>query len=306
MIAFVMACAGSDAVQADDTAIEPLPWTFETTPRPDDVDLVAVGEALDLAALEVLTYDARTVVDAYLDQLAVSDDASCPEVAVDPSGNRYWFDGCIANDGSLYSGFLFYYPQTDASDGTFVFSGDTVSGNARVLDSAGRAIDIQGTASFLSGTAVDGTSNIVVSTLQGGFGLDAAPPGWLAAGPQSADLTILGLTFTGFPGAAVEVAGAVVVSRGAGDAADGTYAVEFTGNRMVSGPLSPCDSEPGGTVAVRDAAGRWIDIAFDGPTDDGGADPAACDGCGRASRDGVELGLVCADFFPWLTWEALP
>lgn len=311
MIGFAMwvACAGggSDGPASDEPALEPLPWFFETTERSDDIDLVAVGEALDQAVREVLTYDARHVVDAYLDQLDASTDPNCPEVTVDGAGNRYWLAGCAADDGSIYSGFLFHYPQSEVPNGDVLFSGDTLDGNARIIDGLGRAIDIQGSVGFLTGTAVDGSSDLVVSSIAGGFGLDDAPEGWLATGPQSVQVVLVGLTLRSVVGSLVQVAGSVVTLREAGDRSDGAYAVTFDDNVMATGALSACNSEPGGTISVRDAEGRWLDITFDGPVlDQSAGDPTACDGCGRAVLDGVEIGEVCADFFPWLSWEALP
>jgi len=303
-IVIAAACAPSAPPPAptEPAALEPLPWTFDAPAEPGEVDLDALGIALERAAREVLDYDARDVVDPYLAHLAASADPGCPDVTVDPDGNRYWLSGCQSKDGTSWAGFLFHSPVIEVNDGAFVFSGDTLNGNARVAEPQGRALDIQGAAGFLTGTSVDGATDVVVSTVRGGFALDDAATGWLADGPQSVDIELVGLSFVAVPGALVQATGSVVT-----DTPDGTWAVTFDANAVATGPLSDCEEEPGGTVVARDPAGRWIEIDFDGPVVDVTAgDADACDGCGRATLDGAELGAVCADFTAWTTWEVLP
>ena len=304
MIGLLMwtACTPEAPVPDDEPALEPLPWTFEPPARADTIDLDAVGTALNQAAREVLAYDARDVVDAYLDRVATSATASCPEVTLAADGSRYWVSGCATDDGASFGGFLFHTPLLDSSNGQFLFSGDTLTGNARVTDPAGMAIDIQGAAAFMFGTALDGSTELVISSVNGGFALDDAPSGWLADGPQSVEVQLVGFRLLTIPGAAVQATGAVVTSV-SGD----TYAVNFDVTTMATDALSSCDIEPGGVIEVRDVTGQWIDVVFDGPTlDETPGDATACDGCGVAILDGTEIGTVCADFTPWLGWEALP
>ncbi|MEN0062525.1 MAG: hypothetical protein AAGA48_10280 [Myxococcota bacterium] len=304
MIGFALwtACTSAPSGPLDPPPIEPLEWDFSTDDTLEPIDLAAVGSALDRAVVDVLTYDARPLIEGYRDRLATSGTPNCPAITVDPAGNQYWVSGCYADDGSVFGGFLFYYPQVDNFDGQFLFTGDSVVGNARIVDPMGDAIDIQGSAVFLRGRAADDSSELVVNSVSGGFGMDADAPRWLDAGPQSANVELVGLQFVGGLGLVVQATGAIVVADD-----DGTWAASFSANAMALGPLSACDSEPGGVVSVRDPAGRWIDIEFDGPIlDESAGDAAACDGCGQARADGAELGLVCADFTPWFSWEALP
>ncbi len=283
-----------------DDIVEPLPWTFSAPERGEEVDLVAIASALDQGVLDAMAIDARQVVDAYVDRLATSADVGCPQVTADGLGNTYWLSGCTTDDGTSFGGFLFQ--SNGGTDGGFSFVGDALNGNARITSGDGSTIDIQGSVGFLQGETLDGSADVVFSEVSGGFALDPAPPGWLASGPQSVEIAIVGIALRAIAGTIVQVTGSVVT---AGD--DGTVAVLFDETAMASGPLSACDEEPGGIVEVRDPAGRWIEIAFDGPVlDVSPGDATACDGCGLATLDGAELGTVCADFTPWLSWEALP
>ncbi|MEO0604601.1 MAG: hypothetical protein AAF211_24415, partial [Myxococcota bacterium] len=226
--------------------VDPLPWNFGGPTSSDEVDLDAVGEALSRAANEALAYDARPIVDAYLARLDASATGDCPDETVDQDGNRYWLSGCIADDGTAFGGFLFHSPVTDQNDGTFVFSGDTVNGNARI-ERGPESLDIQGAATYLTGTTLDESADIVVTSVSGGFALDPAPAGWLAEGPQSAEIQLAWIDFREFPGTIVQVGGSMVTTL-----PSGTWATVFAGTTMASGTLSECDLEPGGVVDVRD------------------------------------------------------
>jgi hypothetical protein len=76
-----------------------------------------------------------------------------------------------------------------------------------------------------------------------------------------------------------------------------------------------CGAEPAGTVAVRDDAGFWHDIAFDAATiaDNEDDEPKwhaeACDGCGTYLAAGSEDGTACvakADIEAIVAWKVVP
>jgi len=69
---------------------------------------------------------------------------------------------------------------------------------------------------------------------------------------------------------------------------------------------SSCELEPSGVIRVRDAAGHWIDVSFDGSSLPGEivADEL-CDGCGEAYYGDEALGTVCVDFLPMLADEVV-
>lgn len=59
-----------------------------------------------------------------------------------------------------------------------------------------------------------------------------------------------------------------------------------------------CAREPSGALSLRESDGTWYDLAFD---PDG-----ACDGCAAATREGRQLGLVCASFATLVDWSQRP
>jgi hypothetical protein len=283
---------------------EPSPWDYQGTDATGgDVDLDALGRAIDAAVLEVLSLDPRAALDPYLATYAQSRTPSCPPAAGDGLGNVYWQGYCTAPDGATFGGYLTHYAYVDYPDVDFVLNGDLVSGVITVTDAAGHQLDLEGEAQWLTGVSHDGSTELVSSYLNGGFAWDGPAPGWLADGRRSVSVAITGIAI---PIIDLDL---VIVSGSVTPEVDGElYAVQFPDNHASDEAigLSDCALEPGGTVHVRDAQGRWVDIDFHGPileVDLG--DPTRCDGCGDAFLDGEPLGPVCADFTPWLAWEAL-
>lgn len=66
-------------------------------------------------------------------------------------------------------------------------------------------------------------------------------------------------------------------------------------NLLLLTSSATCPTEGSGTLDIEDAHGSWYTMIFDGDV--------ACDGCGTASRDGVELGQVCGDMTFLVDWE---
>lgn len=285
------------------TEIDPSPWSYTPDdPVSDQVDLDALGRAIDAAVLEVLTYDARTALDPYLNAYTASGTPTCPPASIDAYGNAYWQGYCTAPDGAYFAGYLTHNVYRDLYDVDFVLNGDLLSGVITVTNAAGDTLDLEGEALWLTGLSHDGTTEVVQSYLNGGFAWDGPGAQWLADGRRSVSISVTGLEI---PSAALRI---VLVAGSATPVVDGElYAVDFPDNH-VSGELvgvSDCGLEPGNTISVRDPAGRWVDIAFQGPileVDPG--DASQCDGCGDATLDGEPIGQVCADFTPWLDWEA--
>ena len=107
----LMACSDPPPAQVatpepDAPAIDPSPWDYATTGAgPAPLDLERMGRALDAAVVEILTYDAEPLVEAY-QAIHASADGTCPNETLDPYGNSYWADDCTALDGTLFSGYL--------------------------------------------------------------------------------------------------------------------------------------------------------------------------------------------------------
>jgi hypothetical protein len=293
------------------TETSPAPWTFEDDePAPGPVAPAALERALQVALVQILTYDARAIVDPYLARYAESATPACPGAIPDGYGNEYWATGCNADDGTYFGGYITQSVFTDvySDDGGIYQSGATLGGNIVLVEPDGATLDLEGTAAVVTGASLDGNVLLLTSALLGGFAYDSADAdGWLADGMQSLDVTL-------FVYDVVDVGGRLAVVDGAVNPfIDGeTWSVQFA-NTAANAPIgSACDLEPGGIVQIRDPAGRWVSLAFDGPILDlytgefAPGDPQRCDGCADASVDGEPIGAVCADFTPWLDWEMAP
>lgn len=288
---------------------DPSPWVY---PGGDDVpgpvDLDAIGAAVESAAVAALSYPADPLIDAYVSRFTRSATPGCPAAIDDGAGSVYWANVCTAPDGTYFGGYVTWarFEDLPTDDGTALLTGDTVAGNIALVDPDGGTLDLEGTAARLTGASIDGTTEYVQSALIGGFALDAGDAeGWLRDGMQPLELVVTRIDVPVLGGRVTVVEGAVV-PRVDGE----VYSVRFTGATVATASLgSACEQEPGGGVVVRDPAGRWVEVAFDGPVlDVTNGDAARCDGCGDAVllSDGSALGEVCADFSPWLTSEATP
>jgi hypothetical protein len=289
----------------DETPIEPSPWSFDDDDTPSDtVDLAGAGRALDAAVVEILELDSRPIVDAYRGLFLDGRSLDCPDLTDDGNGGLYWNDGCSSLEGTYFGGYLSHYVLDGAYQDDLILYGDTLGGVVTVIDAAGRTLDLEGDVSWVEGVSTDGLLEIVASVVSGGFyysGGDAT--GWLREGRQAVTVGLTGIRIPIVDGTAVVVEGAVNTT------ADGQpWSAMFLANTVGNAAAgSACDQEPGGTIELRDPSGRWIDITFHGPNlEDDPGDPTRCDGCGDATVDGEPVGEICADFTPWMTWEALP
>lgn len=287
---------------------EPGTWAYTGGEDPGPIDVEALSDALSAAVSDVLSYRADPLVDTYVDDYDRSATALCPAATADGYGNVYWATGCSAPDGTYFGGYLTQSSFTDlySDDGGFLLTGTGLSGNITVVEPNGATLDLEGYAFAMTGVTVDGSTYAAQWSLIGGFGYDTPVPSdevaWLASGVASVEVTVTGLEIPTTGGRLTVVDGAVTPTIG-GD----VYSVRFTGATVGNAGIGVvCDLEPGGAASIRDPAGRWVDVTFQGPVlDVGEGDPAQCDGCGDAvdARTGEALGLVCGDFTPWFTWD---
>ena len=70
----------------------------------------------------------------------------------------------------------------------------------------------------------------------------------------------------------------------------------------IESSLGTCTLEPAGWVWAMDTAYTTYEVRFD----DVGPDDPACDGCGAATAQGEDMGTVCIDVSPLLSWEERP
>ena len=282
------------------TADEPAAYIFEEEDPP--VSELAAGDlegAVDAALALVLTLTAAPIFPAY-DQAMEGAEESCPAY-YDYQGSEYWYDTCTASTGARFSGYSFHqvYDAYEAEPGV-IYDGDTVYGVAEIVTPEGYTYSAGGSASSLTATA---PGNVYFqSAIQGSFAWDGpeAAGTWLETG-VSPDVVLTAYDAPSY-GQYMSIDGGLSGLGGELDTVVFDAVVLFD-----AGLGSTCPTEPSGVISVRDAAGNWYDIVFDGPPDaETASDASLCDGCGSAWFRGEPLGAVCADFSGLLGWEATP
>ena len=298
VLALLLACGGEPA---DDAELSPYLADEDPVTLPD-WDAEAVSSALDdvVGALHALH---GGVVPAAWQAAFEGADDDCPTWYSGTDGD-YWYDNCTASSGNGFDGYGIYYDfdGTLWSDGN-AWVGSGVYGFATLTDADGAALHLSGTA--LAVTAEQDGYVQHYSGVDGAFSRDGDDGTWLTEGPESG-LVMYGYELTTTGARAFTVTGGVSGLSGAVETV--VFEDMLIGNDIAG---SPCPEEPSGSLSVRDAEGRWIDVLFDlDYSEDGGLvlqDEGACDGCGAAWYDGEPLGELCLDWSGVMSWgEAGP
>lgn len=267
----------------DDDPIEPT-WTLDE-----------VGAAIEQAVDSLALVRAQSIFEAY-ESLLASRTSTCPYTNPDYAelyGVDYWYDTCAVPDGTSYAGFGYGYVNRAVDQGQYVYDLSAyLYADLAITRADGSTFAAGGTASqtlyrdVWYGYAVNGYS------LAGEFAWDApeAAGTWLAQG-LSVSLYVQAVEYPTYPATSLYVDGGVSRLDGVTDT------VEFIALYAESTALgTPCASEPGGAVRVRDERGDWYEVYFQGPLN--GTDtafPPECDGCGEVWFRGERLGLTCPD-----------
>ncbi len=293
-------CGPADPEVTGEPAIEPAPYIYEEDAPPvAELTAAELEGAIEGAVALSLTLNAGPIFPAYEAAMAGAEDA-CP-AWYDYQGSQYWYDTCTATTGAHYSGYSFFqsYVDYDAGDGN-LYNGNSVYGVARIVTPDGYTYEAGGSATNLVAT---GPGYVYFSSqVAGAFAWDGpeAAGTWLETG-VSPDITLLGYVVA-------DAGNYVMIDGGLSGLGGELDTVVFDAVVLYDAGLgSPCPTEPGGVVSVRDPGGSWYDVVFDGPSDYGvEADADLCDGCGAAFFRGEPLGEVCVDFTTLLDWEVSP
>lgn len=314
MLAWTLLLACKDPPPADTGAApSPSPYIYEEA-EPPSPSLAgdAVGAAVQ-AAVDVLPQlTAQPIVVGY-EAATVGQDLSCPDYYSDGT-NTYWYDYCWTEDGSYFTGYGFIYNYVDyaAGDG-YLYNGDAIFVVADVTNAAGYTFTGSGSAYMLDmvhpgDSAGNVPHTLYYSIIQGTFAYDGpeVAGSWMTT-DLAPDLTMLAYnvpqeTSPYYYGRYFTVSGGV--NNLEGDV--GT--VVFDEVLLFEDTMySDCPIEPAGTVSVRDGAGEWYDVLFDGPTEAAvEIEDDLCDGCGAVYFRGTYVGEACADFTALLDWQERP
>ncbi len=268
-----------------------------------DFDLDALGAGVADLLVGAPALHGGPVIRA-LDALMVDQGDGCPTWAIDESGNPYWSSACTTPAGTRYDGYgLFLLYDNTEQDGV-IWTGTLLYAAMEVSSPEGTQLRANGGAGQLHGISTDG-SEVYYALLDGEFaynGPEAAGTFLEEADVQPA-LAVWATRSPGSPdGGAVNLSGRLAREGGA------VRAVAFNDTLWIGeGWGGSCPDEPAGSLSVLTSEGVWLEVAFDGPTWDSGPTPAgACDGCGRASYRGADVGALCVDFSAVSALEVWP
>lgn len=220
--------------------------------------------------------------------------ADCPELQ-EHNGMDYWNDRCTTEAGVQYRGWTLQERGGGwtSGDGVTMNTFAWLSGHAVLTLADGTVLENFGDNMYQHAIEERGGGTVEVwqGFVYGDFfysGADAAS-GWMQ-GPVTNEtyyryeLQPDGSRTAMLDGALAWFDGPVVAAR--------------LTDVVMSNSRSACTTEPVGEVRLRDRSGAWTTVVFDGYRE---GDPT-CDGCGVATRDGEDLGAVCADFTPLIDW----
>jgi hypothetical protein len=298
----------ADTVPPEDTG-DTLPGEYIYDEDEDAGALLApdeVSAALTEAVGAFLTDLDPFLVLAAIDDAVSFEDAGCPYYYTDYYrlyGYYYWYGGCDTEEGTSFDGYLYgihYDPFT--SSGYYYPDYGWWYGDGSVDRADGQSLEISGYWSMYQWLYSSPASAYVYVYAYG----DAEWDGADYAGTWLGDAASLSYTMTG---ASDPQSGAwVQLDGGVSGLSGGTDSVWFDGVYMATaGYGSSCPQEPSGTISIRDDAGEWYDVEFQGPTYAGGSSfPPECDGCGDIWYRGTNIGQACADLSVMTDWEGVP
>lgn len=239
---------------------------------------------------------------------ALAGEGDCPyfyDYYYDDYGYFYWYDSCTADDDVAYAGYALSYDYAGLTSGYYVYNQyNYVSGTGSITSPEGYELELGGYV-YDYEYEYAGYYSYHYGYIVGNFAYDDPEfaDTWMAA-DLSINIYVYGdhydddespqntLTFTGSLAGMTGDVNTIVLTD--------TYIASASRG-------SSCELEPSGTISVRDEAGEWYDVTFQGPPYVGASVfPPDCDGCGQVYFRGQELGEVCPDFSILTSWEDRP
>jgi hypothetical protein len=277
---------------------DPSDYVNETEDIEALLSLAQIEHGVETAIAEVQSIDPEPLHQLYED-LQTDGDASCPnydeDYTIDYPDRLYWRDACTVSAGASFSGYVYSYDfgaYIDASE-TYDYRGYAYfNGSSKIIDWQGNSFIGSGYSSYYERDHIAGEYTSYYNSVTGNFRTDdpAYADTWLAR-----DLNIsLSVAGHRYEEGSTSLTYSASISGMEGD----INAIRLDEVFLYSEDLgSMCELEPSGSISVRDEAGSWYEVEFDGPKYSGaGAFPPDCDGCGRVYFRGELLGEVCPDF----------
>lgn len=294
---------------------EPGEYIHESEPVEPMLSLAQVELGISQAIQAVQEIDPEPLHSLY-EQVQEDGDSACPsydeDYLLDYPDRLYWRDACLVSAGASFSGYAYSYDfgaYVDASE-TYEYAGYAYySGSSKVVDGQGHTFLGSGYSSYYERTHVSAGYSHFYNSVTGNFRTDnpAYADTWLAK-DLNVSLYVYGTRYAWDGDGSIEGSASVYYDASMSGLTGAINAIRL--DEVYIYPEtegSMCDLEPAGAIALRDEAGSWYEVEFDGPKYFGaGAFPPDCDGCGRVYFQGNLLGEVCPDFTAIQSWEVRP
>ncbi len=303
---------GTDDPTDTEDPVDPSDYVTETEEIVPLLTLSEVELGIKDAIETVRTIDPAPLHELYLDAQTDGDD-ECPSYDEEYSGEYpdrlYWRDACTVAAGASFSGYVYSYDfgsYIDSSE-TYDYAGYAYyNGSSKVVDGQGNTFIGAGYSSYYERTHISGGYSTFYNSISGNFRTDnpAYADTWLAR-DLNLSIYVYGHRYAEDTSGSIQDTVNVSYSASLSGLEGDINAVRLDDVYIYpESEGSMCDLEPAGLIALRDEAGSWYEVEFDGPKYSGaGAFPPDCDGCGRVYFRGQLLGEVCPDFSGIQTWD---
>jgi hypothetical protein len=266
-----------------------------STQAPTPLDAAQLAEGTQGLVAYLHRQDPLFYHDIWTLQFWSNQGGDCP-LMQEHNGQDYWNDRCTTPDGTEYVGWTLNLRGgrwTEPESNFYMAEFAWLSGHAVLRFPDGRLLQNFGDVMYQE--VEESSPEGVVHAFQGFVYGDFLYTGDEAAGTwvQEPVTSEIYYRYATLPGGSqvVELHGAI------GRLPGPVSAARLENLRLSNGP-GDCALEPGGSLRLRGPDGDWTTVAFGAA----GPDDAACDGCGDALREDEEVGPVCADFSPLLSW----
>jgi hypothetical protein len=305
--AFVEDTAPVDTGDTGDTAELPGEYIYDAD---DDLgNLLTVEEvaaSLEEGVGALMSEMNPFMVLAALDSAVAASDSTCPYHYTEYEelyGYDYWYGGCTTAEGSTFTGSI-YGIHYDPFWSSYYYYPDYGwwYGDVAIDRADGQGLELAGSWSMYRYEIQNPAQSYLYVSAYGEprwVGSDYGDT-WLGRDPS------LSYTMTG--GSDPQLGAYTSIDGGLSGLDGAASSIWFDGVYMATARWgSSCALEPSGTVSIRDAAGDWYDVDFQGPAFSGATSfPAECDGCGDVWFRGEPLGQACADLSALTGWMGSP
>ena len=258
-----------------------------------------IAEGIEAASHGLLRVDPLLQHRGWTTAMQSYADEQCPAIG-EHNGMDYWHESCTTAEGHQFLGWALNFRGVNIVQDEYSYSNfDWLSGQAQIITKDGSLLQNFGDVLHQEGLDSEG-NRVVMGFTYGNFYWDdpLAENSWLVS-----DMSIE--YYYTFTQEADDVRVNLLTRYPYGPNGDGSRLNNFDPKypaAIFEGIIIDteiCDSEPiEGIIWLRDLAGLWYAVAYDSDT--------ACDGCGMATHNTVEIGEVCSDFNMWRDWSEYP